>query len=337
MNIKLLSFFIAITIAFSSCKKEPFNKISKPLIGTMINLTIGAEAKKSRAVSKAVFDEIARIESLMSPFKKSSDIYRVNRYAYKMPVTITPETFSIIEQSKRISQESGGAFDISFASLSHLWNYRSKSFKPPSKKSVLQHLPLVNYRNIKLSPEKMSVSFHKSGMKIGLGGIAKGHAIKRGIEIMKQMGISSGIVDAGGDLQVLGTKSGKNWRTGLVHPRKKTLLLALDLVDMDAIATSGDYERFAVYKNRKYHHIIDPSTGYPTRTFSSVTVISKNAIISDSYATVIFILGKKRSLSFLKKHGDLSVVLIDLDFNIYISRSLKNRIQLLEDLKVHWI
>ena len=173
-------------------------------------------------------------------------------------------------------------------------------------------------------------------MKIGLGGIAKGYAVKRGIDILRKRGIRSAIVEEGGDLQVMGMKQGKRWVTGLRHPREQSLVLALKLDDGDSIATSGDYERFAMYKGRRYHHIMDPRTGFPASGFSSVSVVSSDPVVSDSYATAIFVMGPEQALEFLKKREDLEVILIDRKMNIIISKSLKKDITLFTDREICW-
>ena len=305
-------------------------------MGTMVNLTIIGD-ENTPAVAEAVFNEISRIDRMMSSYKKQSDISKVNRGAYKYKVDVNRETLMMVKKAKKISDETEGSFDISFASIAHLWNYRKKDFVPPSRKTVLKYLPLVNYKNIKLFEDKPGIRFLEKGMKIGLGGIAKGYTIQRGIEVLKLKGISSGIVDCGGDLQVLGTKSGRKWKTGLRNPRNKKLLLIIDLDDMDSIATSGDYERFTSFKNKKYHHIINPRTGIPTETFASVSVISKDPVLSDAYATSIFVMGLNRTREFLKRHNKIKVVLVDLDNVLYISRSLKDHIDFLEKVNIKWL
>ncbi|MCP4137317.1 MAG: FAD:protein FMN transferase [bacterium] len=333
---KYLIILLSTSLFFVSCR-ESIHKVSRPQIGTFINLTIITDPAAASQTAAAVFKEIGRIEALMSPYKKKSDVYKINRFAASKAVAITPETFSLLEQARNISLETGGSFDISFAGISHLWNYKKTPFSPPSKKDIERLLPLVNYANIELNRETYSVAFKTKKMKIGLGGVAKGYAIKRGIEAMRKKGITSGIVDAGGDLQVLGSKAGQPWSTGLIHPRNKTLLLIIKLEHMDTIATSGDYERFAMFNNQRYHHIIDPKTGCPTRTFASVSVISKDPVISDSYATGIFVMGPEKAKPFLRAHKKISVILIDLDLNVYISKELKERITLLEEIQVTWI
>ncbi len=325
-------FVLSIILLFATSCKNEIHRVSRPLLGTIINLTIMADEETASKASDAVFTEIERIENLMSPVRKTSDVYKMNHLTGMKSLKISSETMKLLEISKKVSEETSGAFDISFASISHLWNWRSEKFIPPSKETVQKNLPLVNYRNIKLPPENSTVKFARKGMKIGLGGIAKGYAVRRGLEVLKEHGVRGGIVEEGGDLQVTGTNNGRKWRTGLMHPREKKLILAIDLEDGESIATSGDYERGKTYQGKRYHHIIDPRTGFPTETFASVSVISKDPVLSDSYATAIFVMGLKDSKKFLKKHPEIKVVLIDQDMKIYISKELKDRIVNLADV-----
>lgn len=287
--------------------------------------------------SAAVFDEIARIEKLMSPYKNESDIYKINSGAGRASVAVSRETYDLLVLSKKIGDESGGAFDPSFAALGGLWRYSDEKFIPPSATAVSKLLHLVNYKNIILEERGLTVMFAKNGMKIGLGGIAKGYAVKRGIEIMISSGIDSGIVEEGGDLQVIGTNNGKKWRCGLKHPRDNTMTAVFNMDDMDSVATSGDYERYADYRGRRYHHILDPATGFPAETFASVSVISKDPVISDACATALFVSGNKRSREFLKKRPDIGAVMIDLNMKIYATKNIRDKIKFFGDPAVDWI
>jgi FAD:protein FMN transferase len=318
-----------------SCSQEVY-RVKRPIMGTLVNLSLITDSKSAPGAADAVFREIERIDRMMSSYKKESDISVINRSGTKM-VTVNKETFLMIKKAVEISDRTSGAFDITFNSIAHLWDYRKTNFTPPSKDLVKKSLPLVNYKNIILDEKLPGVAFKKPGMKIGLGGIAKGYTIRRGVEVLKKSGVRAGIVDAGGDLQVFGTKFGKKWTTGLMNPRKRNLLLSIELDDMDAIATSGDYERMVEYKNRKYHHIIHPRTGEPTETFASVSVISKDPVLSDAYSTSIFVMGLEKTKEFLKREKGIGVILIDMDMRVYISKRLKDKIKLFHEIKVEWL
>jgi thiamine biosynthesis lipoprotein len=323
-------------ILITSCQGS-INRIGKPLLGTVVNITFIGDTEKAPKTAQEVFAEIERIESLMSPYRPGSDVYRLNRDGGAGPVTVSAETYDLIRKSADLSAETGGCFDITFASMANLWDYKNKNFVLPSRPAVAALLPLIGSRNIIFNPDKMSISFARPGMKIGLGAIAKGYAVSRGIDVLRKRGVSDAIVEAGGDLQVIGTKHGKPWITGLRHPRRSVILLTVDLADMDAVATSGDYERFVMRSGVRYHHIIDPRTGYPANTFSSVSVFSKSAVLSDAYATAIFVMGIDGAREFLKRHGEIDVILADQEVNLYISSRLKDRVTLLEEARVEWL
>lgn len=309
---------------------------TRPMLGTVVNLTINADKQLAQNVSVEVFEEISRIEELMSPYRERSDVYRINKSAGEGFVEVGYETFELIKISKEISIESGGAFDISFAGLGSLWKTGSEDFIPPARERVMGSLHLVDSRNIELGAENR-VRLLKRGMKIGLGAIAKGYAIRRSIEIMRSRGITSGIVEAGGDLQVIGNKYGKPWIAGIRNPRENSLAFAVALADGDSIVTSGDYERFSLYRGKRYHHIIDPRSGFPTETFSSVTVIHRNPTLADAYSTSLFVMGYDRSVEFLKKNKDVSAVLIGLNMKVHASSRLKGRIESLDEMNVSWV
>ena len=312
-------------------------QFSRPLLGTIVNITvIGAEERAADAAD-AAFAEISRIEGLMSPYKQSSSLCNINKNADKRPVAVDSETFNVISRSLEVSYETEGAFDISFASISKLWDYSKNPFIPPALSVVKRRILLVNYKNIVLNFKAQSLILNQKGMQIGLGGIAKGYAIRRGLMMLQKSGIEGGIVEAGGDLQVLGKKNGKNWVTGLMHPRKRSLILSVTLRNGESIATSGDYERFADYNGKRYHHIIDPKTGFPAQGMISVSVISKDPVLSDAYATAFFVMGIKKTREFLRTHKDIYVILIDEDMKFYVSSEQKDKINSFENLSIEWI
>jgi FAD:protein FMN transferase len=327
---------IAIIASLWSCRGA-VNSVSRPLMGTMVTVTFISDPEDAPATGEAVFSQIARVEALMSPYDRESDVSGINSGSGSGPVAVSQETYDLVARSMRISSETGGSFDITFAAVAPLWNYKDKNFVPPSPAAVAALLPLVGSDKIRLYPDTRAVSFARPGMKIGLGAIAKGYAVEQGIGALGKRGVESGIVEAGGDLQVMGSKYGKPWITGLRDPRRDAILLTMMLEDGDAIATSGDYERFVMRNGVRYHHIIDPRTGYPASGFCSVSVLSKSASLSDAYATAIFVMGPERAREFLGRHAEIGVVLVDLKENLAISKRLKDRVTLLEQRTVEWL
>ena len=217
-----------------------------------------ATRKTRLLTTEAVFGEISHIEALLSPVRPESDVSRLNRDGGAGPVAVSRETYDLVARSVAISGETGGSFDITFAPLEPLWNYKNRNFVPPSAGAVAALLPFVGYDKLRFLPDRGAIAFARPGMRIGLGGMGKGYAVEKGIDVLRKRGVEAGIVTAGGDLQVMGNKFGKPWITGLRDPRRDAILLTLGLEDGDAISTSGDYERFVMHGGVRYHHILDP-------------------------------------------------------------------------------
>ncbi len=316
---------------------EGVHRVSRPQIGTIINLTMIGRADQAGRAGEAAFAEIERIESLMSPYAAGSDIDRINRKA-GAPAPVSRETFGLIKRAMAISVETSGAFDITFAGIAGLWKLRGDNFFPPGPATVRSLLPLVDYRKVVLDSDRVTVRLKEPGMRLGLGGIAKGYAIERALAVLNDHGIENAIVDAGGDLQVSGNRQGRPWRTGLRNPRGDGVIAAIDMEPGESVATSGDYERFAEYRGKRYHHIIDPRTGFPAESgLASVSVITRDPVMSDALATAIFIMGRDRGLAFAAEREGVKVILVDEKGAVHASRGLAKRLQVLDaGLSVRW-
>lgn len=330
---------VALTLfVLTGCRPQVTHQVSKLYLGTIINITVIADShEKASQAAEAAFKEIGRIEALMSPVSISGDVYRINHDAARGPVEVSDETFSLLCHSKEVWERSGGAFDITFASLSQFWNFKKTPFIPPDADFLKKHLAKVDSMKMLLDAKKKTVKFTKAGMKIGLGGIAKGYAIYLAIEMLRAHGIRNAIVEAGGDLMVIGRKNGNFWRVGLAHPRQKEIVAVIELKDGQSIATSGDYERFAIYKGVRYHHIIDPKTGFPANRCVSVSVICDDPVEADAYATAFFVMGRERAFDLMKVHRNLEAIIIDPDMKIYASASLRGKIHLIREQELIWV
>ncbi len=320
------------------CSPSVTHHVSRIALGTVVNITIAAESHDIAArAAEAAFAEIERIEALMSPKIATSDVARANRDAASYPVAISLETFDLINRAKKISDDTDGAFDISFASISHLWNFDKKPFIPPKPHDVQLLLNNFTSKNIVLDVHKKTVQYKTKRVKIGLGGIAKGYAIFRAMEVLRRYGIRHAIVDAGGDLMVIGHKGNEPWKVGLAHPRSKGILAVIDMQNGDSIATSGDYERFAMYNGVRYHHILNPNTGFPATGSISVSVMCDDPVLADAYATAFFVMGRKRAFELLKKHTRMRAIVIEQDMKVFASKSLKGGIRFLDEVEVQWV
>ena len=285
-----------------------------------LSAVAGKKAFADKCIDAAI-QEIQRIEKLLTTFNDDSETALINKNAGIEPVSVSTETFNIIERSIRISGITQGAFDITYGSVDkRLWNFDSNMKELPDKETARKMVRLINYRNILLNKEKSTVFLKESGMRIGFGGIGKGYAAEKAKQVMKEMGIESGIVNASGDLTTWGYQpNGKPWTIGIVDPNAKVKVFSyLNITDM-AIATSGNYEKYIMVDGKKYSHTINPRTGLPVRGIKSVTIISPNAEIADAMATPVMIMGIKAGLDMINQIRDIEAIIIDDDDKIYKS------------------
>ena len=330
--------YIIIFFIISCSTSDRTITLSKQLLGTTVTITVISDQVVGTKAIYAAFDEISRIERDLSIYRPESRLSNVNSEAYAKPVKIDDEILDLIKFSVDISKKTGGAFDITSASMGRLWNYRNDEFIPPASAAVKKILPAFNYKNILIDEDKKTIRFLNPLTKIGLGGIAKGYATKRAVDVLKDFGIKDGIVACAGDIHVFGNNRGRPWDVGLKHPREDSLIGTINLNSNESISTSGDYERFKFYEGKRFHHIIDPKTGCPSESgLISVTVICSDPSFADAYATAIFVMGLNNSKEFLKRENDISVILIDEDLTIYVSDSLKDRVILEEGFKILFI
>jgi thiamine biosynthesis lipoprotein len=268
--------------------------------------------------------EISRIEKLLTTFSDSSQTNLINRNAGIAPVKVDREVFDIIQRSKRISEITQGAFDITYGSVDKkLWNFDKNMTSLPDEETAKNSVHLINYRNVILDDRKCTVFLKEKGMLVGFGGIGKGYAAERAKYILQQKGIKSGIVNAAGDLTVWGFQpNGKEWTIGIADPDSAHLPFSYLSVTNMAIATSGNYEKFVTINGKKYSHTIDPKTGLPVSGIKSVTIISPNAEIADAMATPVMIMGIKVGLNLVNQVKGLACIIIDDNDKIYTSKNI---------------
>ncbi len=295
------------------------------IMGTSVRVELWHEdAAAGQAAITAVMDEMRRIDALMSPYKPDSELSRINRDAAKGPVKISREQFDLIARSIEFSRLSGGAFDVTFSSVGYLYDYRAGI--EPSDAQIAQALPGINYRHLLLDRDRQTIRFAREGVRIDLGGIAKGYAVDLGIELLKRRGIRSAIVQAGGDSRVLGDRGGRPWHVAIRDPRNKQNVVAvIPLVDA-AISTSGDYERYFIKPNgERVHHIIDPKTGKSAHGVISVSVIAPDATTTDGLTKSVFLKGPKDGIAFIEslKIPGVDAVIIDAEGRMHFTKGLQ--------------
>jgi len=300
-------------------------KQSMKLMGNQFELTVVAHTKEwaLQMIEEGV-REIKRIENLLTTFSDDSETNLINRNAGIEPVTVSDETFGIIQRSIKISSITQGAFDITYGSIDkRLWNFDQQMTSLPDKETAKNMVRLINYHNVILDREKSTVFLKEKGMRIGFGGIGKGYAAERAKLIMKQQGVESGVVNASGDLTAWGLQpNGEPWTIGIANPGAKHEVFSyMSITDM-AVATSGNYEKFVMIDGKKYSHTINPRTGLPVTGIKSVTIITTNAEIADAMATPVMIMGIRTGLDMIDQMRDIEAVIIDDQDRMYISKNI---------------
>ncbi len=304
---------------------ELVHKKALKLMGNRFEITVvSSNEKKASADIDAAVREISRIEKLLTTFDDSSQTNLINHHAGLQPVKVDREVFEIIQRSKRISDVTQGAFDITYGSVDkRLWNFDKNMTSWPDTATANRMVRLINYRNVILDETKCTVFLKEKGMRIGFGGIGKGYAAERAKLILQKRGVRSGIVNASGDLTVWGHQpDGKEWTIGIADPNAASKPFSyLSITDL-AIATSGNYEKFVMIDGKKYSHTIDPKTGLPVRGIKSVTIISPNAEIADAMATPVMIMGIKVGLNMINQMKGISCIIVDDNDQVYTSKNI---------------
>lgn len=310
----------------SNCSISQLYKKQVLLMGNQFEISAVTHIKEfADEVINAAITEIQRIEKLLTTYREDSETNLINRFAGVQPVKVSAETFDLVERCLRISHVTQGAFDISYGSVDKkLWNFDATATALPGKKTAMQMVRLINYRNIILNRDEQTIFLKEKGMRIGFGGIGKGYAAERAKAVMQQMGCESGIVNASGDLTAWGLQpNGKPWIIGIVNPNlTNTAFGSINITNM-AVATSGNYEKYIIINGKKYSHTISPKTGLPVTGIKSVTIIAPNAEIADAMATPVTIMGIKAGLYMINQMTNIAAIIIDDDDNIYASDNIK--------------
>lgn len=318
----LKTLLICAVVLFSSVVRAQWHQFHATAMTTRIDLELWADsATEAKRVSQQVFAEFDRIEAVMTRYRPESELSRVNRDAFGKPVIISPELFRMLETAQGVSRLSDGAFDISFASVGYLYDYRAG--QQPGANELAQHVASVDYRQIRLNADKTSVQLLQPGMLLDLGGIAKGYVVDQGVAILQKAGIQHAQLSAGGDMRLLGDKRGKPWIVGIRDPRvEQGHATVLPLADV-AVSTSGDYERFFIDdKGERIHHILSPKTGKPVKGVQSVTIIGPDATTTDGLSTAVFVLGVEKGLALVNQLDGIDAIIIDEQRKLHYSKGL---------------
>jgi len=317
-------FFLVFLLLCSCTVNAKWFKHSFNVMGTISHVEFWLdEVQFDHAYSliQAVEHEMFRIDKQMSPYLEQSELSLVNREAGNKPIKISPELFDLLMIAQDISKLSHGAFDITYASIGYQYNYRKN--KRPKQEEIKDALPMIDYNSVQLESSQSTVRFSSSKVKIDLGGIAKGYAVKNCLALLKTAGIKHALVSAGGDTGLLGDKHGRPWLVGIKHPRAINKNAAHIPLTNEAISTSGDYERYFVENGIRYHHIINPKTGDSARKVVSVSVIGEDPTYVDALSTTIFVKGLTDGMILINKLDDFEAIIIDNKQRLHFSKGLQ--------------
>lgn len=307
---------------------------SRISMGSTLTLTAWTHQDKDEAAAKAAFDEVfgdfARLDTLMSTWIPESDVSRINRAAGVEAVPASEEVREALATARQVSEWTGGKFDVTFGALSGLWKFdHDQDNAIPDMDDVRKRLPLVDYRAIHVNDAAGTVFLARKGMSIHLGGIGKGYAVDRAAGILRLRGLRDFMVQSGGDIYVSGLKDGQPWRLGIQDPRgaANRSFAELDLSD-GTFSTSGDYERSFLKDGRRYHHILDPSTGEPARGTRSVTIVANRAVLADALSTGVFLLGPDAGMALIERLPDVDGVIVSDKNEVLISSGLRGKVRI---------
>ena len=295
-------------------------------MGNRFVITVAsADSVKAELLIDDAVAEIQRIESLLTTFSENSQTNQINENAGIQAVKVESEVFELIVRAKRISELTDGAFDLSYGSLDkRFWNFDKTMAQLPDAQTAKEKVKLINYKNIILDKTLGTVFLKEKGMRIGFGGIGKGYAADKAAQLLRNKGVTSGIVNASGDLITWGNQpNGNPWTISLAHPDLPTEAFSKLNISNLAVATSGNYEKFVMIDGKKYSHTINPKTGYPISGIKSVSIICPIAELADALATPVTIMGVEAGLNLINQLNGVEGIIIDDQNHVYKSDNIK--------------
>ncbi len=316
-----LTLAIGAFLCFSMPSHAAWVGDSRPLMGTEVRVFLWFEDQaEGAALVEAAFDEIERINAVMSTYIETSLISEVNRDASTRPVDAGDELFPLVQRALDISILTRGAFDITYDSVGQHYDFRER--KRPDEETVNIEKGRIDFRLVEMDPEVNTIRFLEDGVRINLGGIAKGYAVERGAAVLEAAGVRHGIVTAGGDSQLIGDRRGRPWMIGIRDPREDGQVAISVPLEGEAISTSGDYERYFDEDGIRYHHILSPDSGEPAAGVHSATVFGPDAVMTDALSTSVFVMGVDAGLKLIACLPDYESIVIDNEGKIYYSNGL---------------
>jgi thiamine biosynthesis lipoprotein len=296
---------------------------------TYLSITLPDQLSASQV--SQIQSRLEEMDGFFNRFSATSDISRINGGAGKW-VSVSKDTFELLGQSLRVAEKTGGSFDPTIGPLVDLWSIgpagtQEENWAPPLPGEIEKRLSLVNYAGLELAAGGNKARLLYPGMSLDLGGIAKGYAVDQLVEILGSYGVERALVDLGGNYFALGEHpEGRPWTLGIRHPRQTEKAIATIQVEGQAVATSGDYQRYRVYQGERFAHLLDPQTGFPSRELISATIIAPSGLLADALSTAVFVMGPKEGARLIENWSGVEGVLIDPQLNIWYSTGLRGKV-----------
>ena len=325
-----LSILVASALLAASCSADVrLVERAGTAMGSDLHLTAWTvDEPAALAAFDAVFKEFDRLDSLMSVWRPGSDVLRINAAAGESAVPIGTDVRAALKAARQVSEWTGGKFDVTYAALSDIWkfDYQNQDGSVPSPDAIRARLPLIDYRQIDIDDRAGTVFLKRKGMRINLGGIGKGYAVERSMNILRRAGLRNFMIQAGGDLYVGGKRNGRPWKLGIADPRAGDgrSFATIELTD-STFSTSGDYARSFFKGGTRYHHILDPATGQPSRLCRSVTIVADSPLLADGLSTGVFLLGPEAGMALIERLPHVEGVIVSAKNEVLVSPGLKDQ------------
>jgi thiamine biosynthesis lipoprotein len=322
-----------IALLFTSCRDvEQPQLVERSFVamGSSLKVSIWTtDEGRASAAAERVAREFGRLESLLSVWKDGSDVARLNAAAGRQPVSVSREMLEVLTAARNGSEQTAGKFDITFGALADVWKFdHDQDNTIPDRASIDKRLPFVDYRAVQVDAAQGTAFVSRPGVRVHLGGIGKGYAIDRGVDLLRADGFQEFLIQAGGDVYAAGTNNGTPWMLGIADPRgSHDAFAAVNITDA-TFSTSGDYERSFVEDGIRYHHLIDPDRGEPARGCRSVTIVADRAITADVLSTGVFIMGPEQGMALIERLPNVEGVIVTATNQVLVSSGLKDRVDI---------
>jgi thiamine biosynthesis lipoprotein len=320
-------FLLLLMAATAGHAGAPYQE-ARPLMGTLVSVTVEGGPADVREKVDAAYREMERLSDMMNHYNPDSVVSEINRQAGKRPVKVPPELMEVLVMARRVSGRTDGAFDITVGAFKG-WRFNPENPAMPSAQEITAALPLVDYRHVMLDEKNRTVLLKQPGMRIDLGGIAKLYILNAGMQVLQRHGVGQAMLNGGGDVTVTGTRDGRPWRIGIRHPRRAGELLATVELTRGWVVTSGDYERYFIRDGRRYHHILDPRTGYPAAGPQQVTLVGEDLSQLNGFSSAIMVLGAENGRALIGRLAGVEGLIVESDGRVWLTPGSEARFKLL--------